>query len=134
MNRKNLSISIFIILILSSCDPASTLEANIKNLTSQSLTIEFISPDKSSTKTFQIAPNEIELFQEGFDIGSTFLEPSLLEFDSVVIKNQAGQILKVYKENDTGKNIYTIDEYWIASEPSKRFFKYNYEIEKRDIN
>ena len=109
------------------------MEADIENLTSQTLTIQFISSDESLSKTLQILPNGIELFQESFDIGSTFLEPSLVDYDSVVIKNQAEQILNVYKENDPGKNIYNIDDHWIASEPSKRFFKYKYQIESEDI-
>ena len=119
--------------LFSSCDPTSIMEANIENLTSQSLKIEFVSFDANSNKILEIDPNEIQLFQEGFDIGNDFLEPSLVEYDSVVIKNQANNILKVFKPNDTGKNIYNIDEYWIGSEPSKRFFKYKYELTDADI-
>lgn len=122
-----------ITMALSGCDPVSDMEANIENLTSQILIIDFISSDESLNKTLQIPPDEIVLFQEGFDIGSTFLEPSLIEYDSVVIRNQVEQVLKVYKENDPGKNIYNINDYWKASEPSKRFFKYEYEIENMDI-
>jgi len=51
----------------------------------------------------------------------------------VVVKNQAEDILKVYKPSDIGKNIYNIKDYWQGSEPSKRFFKYEYEIENQDI-
>lgn len=50
-----------------------------------------------------------------------------------MVKNNARQILKVYKPNDTGKNIYNIDEYWQLREPSKRFFKYEYEIYNEDL-
>lgn len=119
-------------IVFSSCDPVSNLEANIENLTSQTLTIDFIASDVSVGKTLQLVPNELMLFQEGFDIGSTFLEPSLIGYDSVVIKNQAEDILKVFKSNDAGKNIYNVDD-WIGSEPSKRFFKYKYEIENEDF-
>lgn len=133
MGQNNLTLSILIILIFSSCDPVSTLEANITNLTTENLTIEFISADESSSKIIQIASGEMELFQKSFDIGGTYLEPSLIDYDSVVIKNQAGQILKVYKESDARKNIYTINSYWIVDVPSRRFFKYYYEIENQDI-
>ena len=119
--------------LFSSCDPTATMEADIENLTSESLKIEFVSFEESSNKILQIAPNETQLFQDGFDIGSVYLEPSLIEYDSVVIKNQADNILKVFKPNDTGKNIYNIDEYWIGSEPSKNFFKYKYELTDADI-
>lgn len=130
---KNLFVLTMMALIFSGCDPVSNMEAEIENLTSQTLTIQFISSDESLSKTLQIPPNGIELFQEGFDIGSTFLEPSLVNIDSVVIKNQTEQLLKLYKENDTGKNIFNIDDHWIASEPSKRFFIYKYQIESEDL-
>jgi len=134
MKMKNQFALTILILIFSGCDPVSDMEANIENLTAQTLTIDFISPDESLSKTLQIPPDVIVLFQEGFDIGNTFLQPSLVEYDSVVIKNQAEDILKIYKANDTGKNIYNVEDYWIASEPSKRFFKYEFEIESKDID
>jgi hypothetical protein len=109
------------------------MEANIQNLTNQDLTIEFVSLDQDLSKSLVIPTNEIRLFQEVFDIGNTFLEPSLTIYDSVVVKNDADQILKVYKPNDSGKNIYNIDEYWLLREPSKRFFKYEYEINNEDL-
>ncbi|MDO6471755.1 hypothetical protein [Maribacter sp. 1_MG-2023] len=130
---KKLMVLTLTMILIFSCDPVSDMEANIENLTSENLTIEFISFDVSSSIILQIAPNEIQLFQESFDIGSTFLEPSLVEYDSVVIKNQLDEVLKVYKPNDTNRNIYNIDSYWIASEPSKRFFKYEFEINDQDI-
>ena len=130
---KKLILIILPVFALLSCDPVSDMEANIENLSSQTLIIEFISSDESFNKTLQIAPEEIKLFQEGFDIGSTYLEPSLVEYDSVVVKNQAEDILKIYKPNDTGKNIYNINDYWQGTEPSKRFFKYEYEVESGDI-
>lgn len=32
-----------------------------------------------------------------------------------------------------GKNIFNIDEYWISTEQTKRFFIYVYEIEDEDL-
>lgn len=130
---KNVYLILLAFLMFLSCDPVSDMEANIENLTSESLTIEFISSEVSLNKTLQIAPNEIKLFQEGFDIGSTYLEPSLIDYDSVLIKNQAQEIVKIYKPNEAGKNIYNISSYWQGTEPSKRFFKYEYEIEPSEI-
>lgn len=120
--------------VLLSCDPVSQMEANIENQTTQSLSIVFVSSDTNFQSTLELAPNQVGLFQEGFDIGSTYLEPSLVEYDSVMVKNQVGEILKVYKSNNTGKNIYKVKEYWLSSEPSKRFFKYKYEIRQEDID
>jgi len=132
-NMKKIILIILTGILFLSCDPVAIMEANIENLTSQSLTIEFVAYDASSNKILEILPNETQLFQEGFDVGGVFLEPSLIEYESVVIKNQADNILRVFKPNDTGKNIYNIDEYWIGSEPSKRFFKYKYELTEVDI-
>ncbi len=130
---KNPILSAVVLVLLVSCDPVSDMEANIENLTGQRLTIDFISLNEDFAKTQQLSPNEIVLFQEGFDVGGTFLQPSLEEYDSVVVKNRAGEILRIYKERDSGKNIYNVDDYWSASEPSKRVYKYEYEIEERDI-
>ncbi|MFT0715573.1 hypothetical protein [Flagellimonas lutimaris] len=122
-----------LLLIFLSCDPTSQMEANIENLTSQNLSVVFVSSDFSLGKTFQIAPGQIVLSQEGYDVGSTFLKPSLMEYDSVIIKNQVNETIKVYKRNDSSKNIYNVDEYWMFSEPSKRFFVYEFEIKTEDI-
>ena len=130
---KNLMTIIFIILLFSNCDPVSQMEADIDNLTTQHLSIVFVSSDKSLNKTLLITPGQAVLFQEGFNIGSTYLEPSLIEYDSVYIKNRSEKILKVYKQNSDGKNIYNITDFWQSSEPSKRFFKYNFEITNVDI-
>ena len=130
---KNFPVLILLTFTLLSCDPVSDMEANIENLTSQELTIDFISFDESLNKSLQIVPNETALFQEVFDVGNDFLEPVLSDYDSIVVKNSADAILKIYKENDPGKNIYNIDD-WISSEPSKRFFKYTYQISNEDID
>jgi hypothetical protein len=130
---KKLFPILIVIAVFYSCDPVANMEANIENLTTRDLIIEFVSFNKDLSKTLEIPSNETGLFQEGFDIGNDFLEPSLTEYDSVVVKNNSEQILKVYKPNDPGKNIYIIDEYWLSSEPSKRFFKYQYEINNEDL-
>jgi hypothetical protein len=110
------------------------MEATISNATTISLSIDFVavSLDSSLSQTFQIDPGQNVLF-EVYDGYGTFAEPNLGYYDSVLIKNRLGDILKVYRRNDTGKNIFNIEDYWISSEPSKRFFKYEYLIENEDI-
>ena len=131
---KKLSLKALCALLVLSCDPVSDMEANIENLTEEPLTVEFISFDTSLNKTLDIAPDETVLFQEGFDIGSTFLEPSMTEYDSVVVRNASDAILRIYKENQTGKNIYNVSDDWIGREPSKRFFRYKYQIETEELD
>ena len=130
--KKLISI-IVTIAVLCSCDPVAEMEANIDNLTTQDLIIEFVSSRQDRSKSLEIPKGETRLFEKVFDIGNNFLEPRLYDYDSVVVKNNAERILKIYKPNDTGKNIYNIDEYWFSSESPKRFFKYLYEINNEDI-
>ncbi len=85
---KKLILFISMISILSSCDPTSSMDANIKNSTSQNLSIIFSSSDVSLNETFQIDPNETILFQDGFSIGDSVLEPRLTAYDSIYIKNE----------------------------------------------
>lgn len=124
---------ILTLVFLSSCDPVADMEANIENKTTQDLKIEFISSDQDLTRTLQIFSNETKLFQDVFDVGNDFLQPSLIEYDSVVIRNKAEQIVRVYKLGQSGKNIYNIDDYWLSSEPYKRGFRYEYEILEEDL-
>jgi len=130
---KNFIRVFLITIVFCSCDPVSDMEADIENLTTQDLILEFISFDQNLNKTLEIPTEESRRFQEAFDVGNDFLEPSLIEYDSVVVKNSAEQILKIYKPESTGKNIYNIDEYWLSSEPYKRGFRYEYEIYDEDL-
>lgn len=131
---KYLVIGTLLVLNFSSCDPTVQMEANIENYTADYLAIVFASFDSSLNKTLQIAPFESVLFQEGYDVGTAYLEPSLSEYDSILIKNNSDEILKVYKYDTTGKNIFKVDEFWISSEPSRRFYSFNYRIRSEDFN
>lgn len=129
---KKYILFISIISLLSSCDPVSTMDANVTNKTSESLSLILISsiePDE----TIQIAPNETILLREGFSTIGSFLKPSFIDYDSIYIKNTSNEVVKVFKENTLGKNIYILDDYWMFSEPSKRVYKYDYEITAEDI-
>lgn len=130
---KNLKVIAIMTFLFLSCDPVSDMEANIENLTTQELVVDFISFDESLNKSLRIPPSESVLFQEAFDIGNTFLQPSLADYDSVVVQNSDEIILKIYKKDNPGKNIYNVNEDWIGSEPSKRFFKYKYQIKSEDF-
>lgn len=130
---KKTFLTLTAVTFLCSCDPGADLEANIENLTNQDLIIEFVRSEQDLNKTLVIPTNETTLYEAFSDTGSDFLEPSIIQFDSIVVRNNSGQILKVYKPNDNGKNIYNIDEYWLLREPSERFFEYEYEINNEDL-
>jgi len=55
------------------------------------------------------------------------------DYDSIYIENSSNEILKVFKADTPGKNIYNVDEYWSVREPSKNHFVYTYEIMEEDL-
>ena len=118
---------------LFSCDPLVQMEAKIVNLTTKSLSLDFVSWDSSYSQILQTDPSQTVLF-DLYDGYGTYAEPDLARYDSVLIKSQADEILELYKPNDTGKNIYNIDDYWSVSKHPGRFFKFEYEIQSEDID
>lgn len=130
---KNLILSVLALSILASCDKSSMMDANINNSTSQDLIIIFVSSTQSS-KIYQIKPNETILFQDDFSSTGGFLKPSLVQYDSIFIQNAANEILKIFKENTDGKNIYNVDGSWMFDEPSDGVYKYDYKINNEDFN
>lgn len=129
---KNLIIIALVCFFCTSCDPVASMEATIENTTQETLVIDFVAFNANENRTITIKSSEVFLFQEGFDIGATYLEPSLSEFDSVIVRNLTQEVLKIYKSDDVTKSIYRLNN-WISSEPSKRYFKYNYKIENSDF-
>ena len=120
-------------LIFSGCDPLAEMEANVENATSKSVTLVFVSSFPELDTVFQVLPNEKVLVQEGFDIGNTYLEPYFTDYDSIFITNSSNEVLKVYKADTPGKNLYNVQD-WSSKEPAKWFFIYDFRIEPQDIN
>ncbi len=130
---KKLVLFILLISVCVGCDPVSSMDANIKNSTSDNLSIVFASSIPELHKTLELEPNATSLFQDGFSTTGGALEPTLIDYDSVYIMNPANEILKIYKRDTEGKNIYNVETFWSFSEPSKRFYKYQFEIRNEDI-
>nr|WP_299339755.1 hypothetical protein [Allomuricauda sp.] len=121
-------------LLAYSCDPVSDMEADISNTTSQNLSIRFVSSTfAEDTKTLEIESGETILFQQATSTTGSFLEPSLIQFDSIYIQDTSEEVLKIFKPDTPGKNIYDIDAFWNAREPSKRLYFYEYQITNEDI-
>ena len=118
--------------IFTGCDPVSLMDANIENTTTQRLSITFVTSGVPE-ETLVLDPAETILFQESMSTTGSFLEPYLVEFDSIYIENEASEILKVFKPTTAGKNIYNVENYWIFTEPSKRVYKYDYLITNEDL-
>lgn len=132
MSKIFLLTSLLISFCFISCDPVESLEANIVNNTPQSLKINFVSieiPDIN--ETFEIESNSKTLYTKFGGIGGANL--GFHDYDSIYIENSSNQILKVFKEDTTGKNIYNVDEYWSVKETSKTHFLYTYDIMEEDL-
>ena len=129
---KKIFFILALIAIAISCDPGSIMDANIENATSQSLSITFVS-SLIDDKTLDIGPGETVLFQEGFSTTGSFLQPSLQDYDSVIVATPSAQILKVFKQETPGKNMYLIEQYWTFAEPDKRVYVYDYKINPEDL-
>ena len=105
----------------------------IKHLNSNSVDCVFLDihmPDFSGFDFIKTIRNSVKVVLITSDKNFAL---DAFEYDSVVVKNSAEQILKIYKPESTGKNIYNIDEYWLSSEPYKRGFRYEYEIYDEDL-
>lgn len=121
-----------VIFVVISCDPTSLMDANITNNTTQNLSLIFYETSRPND-SLKLEPDQTKLFQDGFSSTGGFLEPSLIQFDSIHIQNASNEILKTFKKNMEGKNIYNVDEFWLFSEPSEREYYYEYIINNPDI-
>ena len=120
------------VIMFVSCDNESCAEEIISNSTDSDLYINFISPDVSfNNEVFIEKQSRKTIGQVECALGGVVVNYSI--YDSVFIKNSSNQVLKVFKEDTAGKNIYNVDEYWSVSEPSKNHFVYTYEITDEDL-
>lgn len=123
---------VLVLLIFVSCDPTESLEANIRNNTSQDLKVIFRSvelPDFNDT--LEVKSNNKVLYSEFGGVARVGL--AFHDYDSIYIQNFSDEVLKVYKEDTAGKNIYNVEEYWSVNETSKSNFVYTFEIRNEDI-
>ena len=128
---KKIILLIFVIMFIS-CDPVSCTEEIISNSTGSDLYVNFISSDVSfNNEVFIEKQSRKTIGQVECGLGGVLVNYSI--YDSIYIKNSSNEILKVFKEDTTGKNIYNIDEYWSVSEPSKNHFVYTYKITEEDL-
>ena len=123
---------LIIIFTAISCDNKSCSEEVIANKTNLDLTISFVSQSESFNNQVFIEKNTEKTVGEVVcALGGVIVNYSI--FDSIYIQNSANEILKVFKEDTTGKNIYNVDKYWSVNEPSKNHFVYTYEITEEDL-
>ena len=129
--RKLYLVRCTILILILSCDPSQDLDAVISNRTNQDLKVNFVSSFEES-KSIEIEPISTEFYIKGTgnnSLGGVFF--TLIQFDSIYISKN-DDVLKVYKENNSGKNIYNIERYWKRN-ASKSLVTYTYEITAEDI-
>jgi hypothetical protein len=128
---KKIIFIILAIIFLYSCDPGNCSDYIVKNNSSINIKLIFVRKTNDSEKIF--TKKEISIWGgvKCSTGGATILY--LNNYDSIYITNMSDKILKVYKENTSGKNIYNIDKYWRRTKPSKNFFEHTFEITDKDI-
>nr|WP_298995137.1 hypothetical protein [uncultured Allomuricauda sp.] len=129
----------FISTVLLACDPSESIETVFENQSSQNIKISFVSHTllknlSNNTEFLDVGLENEETYQRFTyvtDIGKVFL--TFQEFDSIYITNTSNQVLKIFKPDTPGKNIYNVDQYWTVRETGKNHFEYTYTITDEDI-
>ncbi len=126
---KNYMCVVFI-LFLCSCDPDACSEYLIKNSTNLDLNLTFI--EKKEIKEVNIEKQYVVNFIEhNCDTGGAPLL-YLYNYNSIYL-SKGNEILKVWKPDTKGKNIYNIDKDWSVRESPKDNFIYTFEITDEDL-
>ena len=127
------------IVILYSCDPSESLETKIINYSNSDLDINFVSRliienNQSNKESFKIeSGNSITYGRLNVTGGIGNAGLSLIDFDSIYISTNNNEIVKIWKNDSEGKNIYDIANFWTVKETSKDYYVYTFEITDKDI-
>lgn len=124
-----------IFLALSGCDPVECADQIVKNGTETDLTLFRISSMSNIGDTTFIASNsQSSISKRNCAKGGVVLSYSA--YDSVYITNSNNNILKIYHPDDTGKNIFNVDDRnsWKVENIGKDEKKYVFEITDDDLN
>ncbi|MCF6213269.1 MAG: hypothetical protein L3J45_04505 [Flavobacteriaceae bacterium] len=132
LKNEKIIFVILAIILLYSCDPGFCSDYIIKNNSSINIKLIFVGKTNDSKKIS--TKKEISLYGGAkCGMGSSSPVLYLKDNDSIYITNTSDEILKIYKQNTVGKNIYNADKYWTRTKPSKNFFEYTFEITDKDI-
>nr|WP_298995145.1 hypothetical protein [uncultured Allomuricauda sp.] len=123
------------------CETEESLEAIFENSTDSKVKIHFtssliLSDFPSNTEVLNLeSMAKVDYYRIGTDNlgGGVIGNYSLIEFDSIYITTTTNEVLKIFKPDTPGKNIYNIDQYWTVRETGKNHFEYTYTITDEDI-
>jgi hypothetical protein len=129
---KKILFMILAIICFYSCDPIPCTEEVLLNNSNKNLIVNYRSSDTSFNKQISINKNSSSTVGEiACGMGGVVVNYSI--YDSVYIVNTENKVIKVYKKNTIGKNIYNVDKYWRRTKPSKNYYVYTFEITNEDI-
>ncbi|GLB51401.1 hypothetical protein NBRC110019_04400 [Neptunitalea chrysea] len=120
-----------LVTLLTGCDPEKCSSFHLANYSETNVNIYFVSQDTIIFKNIY-QDSKIPFGSKYCDMGGGSILYMAL-YDSIYITDFSNNILKVYKEDTPGKNIYNIDEYWSVNNPSKHDYEYIYEINEEDF-
>ena len=123
--------AILIGLSLLGCDPAESMEVIINNSTGKNLFIFFDSEINDFDMQLNIETKTTKELLSFRATGGVIL--SFRDYDSIYVRNTSNEILKIFKEDTEGKNIYNVAKYWTVRETSKNHFVYTFEITNEDL-
>ncbi|PRX57423.1 hypothetical protein [Flagellimonas meridianipacifica] len=127
---KKFFLSLTMILTYAACDPESCVDEVLVNSTEIDLLINYVG---SMDDSDQILLKSDGTVSRGVlcAMGGVVVNNSI--YDSIYITTSTNDLLKVFKPDTPGKNIYNIDQYWTIRETSKNHFEYTYTITNEDI-
>ena len=120
--------------LLTGCDSYTCVEAKIINESDKDLILQFyhdtlnIRFDIDSKKEY-----EIDVLGSGCSIANSG-ELYLNFYDSIIVKSKDDKILKVWKQDSSGRNIYDFENQWLMTSEGKYNFYYTFEILNSDFN
>lgn len=130
MTMKKSYLSLIILLIYAACDPELCSDELLINNTEMDLLINYVG---SMSDSEQIFFKGGETVSRGVlcAMGGVVVNNSI--YDSIYITTSTDELLKVYKHDTSGKNIYNVDQYWMVRETGKNDVEYTYTITNEDI-
>ncbi len=128
---KKISFLLLTILPLFGCDPERCSTYYINNKSAQDISLNYVSKSPNFYKKIIIGADSNDLFSDKTcAIGGISID---IDADSIYLSHE-DEILKIWKPDSEGKNIYNIERDWYVRESPKDNFIYIFEITNEDLN
>ncbi|CAA0144567.1 conserved exported hypothetical protein [Tenacibaculum maritimum] len=133
---KKISLLMIITFLLSSCDPFGCLDVEIENNTNQDIIVKWYSQNSLLNRSKEFKQGEKLMISENSHCSQGNIPPfeGLFEIDSVIIESKQNEILKTWKPNSNGKNIFNTESDWEIKSNGKWNETYYFIINESDLN